>query len=356
MLISIFLRITDADGSFVGWQPCASRGCPLSHFFRTILLFRATLGLCASIWLVACAAQPVSEIPQPGVTVARELYTAGDDITRNYRLHVPHNYQPDREWPLVVAIHGAYSTASYHEQRTGFSRVADTEGFIVLYPKGVGLFGFLTFWNAGHCCASSLARNIDDIGFIFAAIEDAAQLLNIDRSRIYVTGFSNGGMLAHYIGAERSHSVAAIAPVAGTLGGSQSPVRPVWRVPVAARPLPVMIMHGTADDRVPYRGGPRPDRPNGQQYLSVQDSVDYWRLQNGCTDTSSAEQGYDQLLQLTRWQDCVSGSEVSLWSLQQWRHTWPGPDDPAKTEEPDLHGFDAARAIWAFFRQHQLPD
>lgn len=302
--------------------------------------------------LAGCAAS----VPTPGETVVRAMPEPIAGYDRTYSVFLPSGYTPGRAWPVVIAIHGAFSDAAYHEERTGFSRVAEQEGFVVLYPNGIGLFGFLQHWNAGHCCARALDEGLDDIGFIFAALEDVARAVNIDRRRVYVTGFSNGGMLTHYLGATQGRRVAAIAPVAGAMGGSGAPAEPVWRLPDAVRPLPTMLVHGTADDRVPYAGGPRPDRPESQQYLSVADAVDYWRRQDGCGGEASREQRHAGLVTLERWENCDSGAEVQLWTLHDWRHTWPGPDDPTNPAQPGLDGFDAAAEIWRFFSGHVLPE
>lgn len=302
-----------------------------------------------------CSRASYSDQPLLGATQKRELEDKLDGYHRSYRVHVPRNYQPSSPWPVVIAIHGAYSTAEYHEQRTGFSRVAEQKGFIVLYPNGIGLFGWLQHWNAGHCCGKALGDNIDDIGFIFAALDDMATYLNIDRRRIYVTGFSNGGMLTHRIGAERGAQVAAIAPVAGAMGGSEHPGEALWQIPAPSRPMPVLMIHGSLDDRVPYKGGPRPDKPGSQQYLPVTAAVDYWVNENGCPPQAQ-QQTIDSVI-ITRefWNGCSQNAAVELWTIENWKHTWPGPDDLTNPPSIDLNGFDAAETIWRFFENHELP-
>lgn len=286
------------------------------------------------------------------VTLAQKY----DGFTRTYRLYVPQGYDPLKSYPVVIAIHGAFSTAAYHEQRTGFSSLADEEGFVVIYPNGIGLFGWLQHWNAGHCCGKALADDVDDVGFILATLDDAASKVSIDRTRVYVTGFSNGGMMTHRLGAERGDRFAAIAPVAGAIGGSEHPGAQLWQLPRAVRALPVMLVHGDRDDRVPYLGGPRPDKPDAQQYLPVAAAVDYWLRQNGCLGTPASALVYNGRVEQQLWQHCARNTQVQLLTVNDWRHTWPGPDDPTNDEAPDLYGFDAARVIWAFFKRYRLPD
>ncbi|NND66638.1 MAG: prolyl oligopeptidase family serine peptidase [Halioglobus sp.] len=313
-------------------------------------LLVACITLVAPI-LVSCAAA----VPEPGRTVSRTMPEPIAGYERTYSVFLPSTYTSERTWPVVIAIHGAFSDAAYHEERTGFSRLAEDQGFVVLYPEGIGILGFFRHWNAGHCCARALEEDLDDAGFIFAALEHVASEVNIDRRRVYVTGFSNGGMLTHFIGSQHGGRVAAIAPVAGALGGSETPAEPLWRIPDAERPVPTMLLHGTADDRVPYGGGPRPDQPESQQYLSVDNAAEYWRHQNGCGVAASQQERHGGLVSLARWESCDSGAEVQLWTLNNWRHTWPGPDDPTNPVEPALDGFNAAAEIWRFFSRHALP-
>ena len=91
------------------------------------------------------------------------------------------------------------------EKFSGFSALADREKFLVLYPDGMGLFGYLQHWNAGHCCGKAAKDKVDDVGFIAAAIEDVCDHLRVDRSRIYMLGFSNGGMMAYRFAAEKTN-------------------------------------------------------------------------------------------------------------------------------------------------------
>lgn len=98
------------------------------------------------------------------------------------------------------------------------SAKADKEGFFVVYPNGDGPAPpFLLTWNARGCCGFSSSGKVDDLGFVRKLLQHLQQQLPIDRSRIFVTGISNGGMIANRIGCALSDIVAAVAPVAGCL-------------------------------------------------------------------------------------------------------------------------------------------
>ena len=275
-------------------------------------------------------------------------------LRRSYRIHVPSGYEPQNAMPLVIVIHGAFSTAKQIEKETGFSRLADRHGFIVSYPNGIGIFGFLQHWNAGHCCGKAAADGIDDIGFIDETIADASGFLNIDPSRIYMTGFSNGGMFTHRYGAERASRLAAIAPLAGPAGGRADVNQPEWHVPRPQVPLPVVLFHGTGDEKVPYQGGAQQADPEGRQYHSALASANFWAEQNACDLMPLKSELRNGRIEITSWLDCSGRATVELYALDGWGHRWPGPffTDRLDPQDP-LHGFDAAEIVWRFFDRHQ---
>jgi len=169
-----------------------------------------------------------------------------------YLVHIPSDYNCRKPLPLVVVIHGAFDTAQGMEKFSGFSDLADRENFIVMYPNGMGIFGFFQHWNAGHCCGKAASDNVDDVGFVAATIEDVSTRLKIDPNRIYMVGFSNGGMLAYRFAAERGDLLAAVAPLAASIGSRPSDEAPEWRIPDPIQPLSVISFHGLADDDITY--------------------------------------------------------------------------------------------------------
>jgi polyhydroxybutyrate depolymerase len=259
--------------------------------------------------------------------------------------------------PLVIAIHGAFSTAKTFEMETGFSELGDKEGFIVIYPNGIGILGWLQHWNAGHCCGKAAADDVDDIGFIIEVITDVSRYLNVNKRRIYMVGFSNGGMFTHRFGAEHADMLAAIAPLAGSIGGRSGPEVSLWRTPPPDTTLPVILFHGQSDEKVPYWGGPVGGKPGEREYLSAQKSTLFWANGNGCVSPPRHEERNGGAVGLDIWDGCENGTQVLLYTLKDWGHVWPGryfsnnlnPDNP-------MHGFDAAEIIWKFFQQHRRPN
>lgn len=302
----------------------------------------------------ACATYlPKNNEVAGGATYLEEMAYWTEGFRRHYRVHFPIGYTQDTLYPLVIVVHGAFDTDEGMAAFSGFSKLADSEGFIVMYPNGIGILGYLQHWNAGHCCGKAADDEIDDVGFITAAVEDLCARFNIDRKRIYMTGFSNGGMFTYRFGAERSGLLAAIAPLAATIGGRASPDKPEWRPPRPEFPLPVLVMHGLADDDVPFNGGVSPYRGGVRTYLSVPESVRFWRDRNACAGDPVSETLFDGAVHKITWPGCPRNAPVVLYTIKDWGHYWPGPYFTRNLDaNHPLKHFDAAKIIWHFFKQH----
>jgi polyhydroxybutyrate depolymerase len=304
-------------------------------------------------FLPACAKTlPSVGVAVPG-TYEQELDMWANGFKRSYRLHVPPTYNAQKPMPLVVVIHGAFDTAVGMETYSGFSKLSDREGFLVLYPNGMGLFGYLQHWNAGHCCGKAAKDQIDDVAFIEAAISDVCQRLRVDRRNIFMLGFSNGGMMAYRFAAEKTNLLAGAAFLAASMGGRPSEKDPEWRIPNPKGPLPVLIMHGMADQDVPFEGGSSKRRGGPRTYFSVMDSVKFWVKNDACKNEPTKEQLNDGRVDVTSWLDCAEASAVSLYRIEDWGHDWPGEYFTGKLPQSDpLRHFDAAEIIWEFFETH----
>ncbi len=103
---------------------------------------------------------------------------------RTYYLYTPPSYHPGNPMPLVLAFHGSGEQGKDLAAHSGLNKVADQEGFIVVYPDGIN-----KKWNVS---GSSSENNV---AFVHALIGHIGQLRAIDHQRIYAAGLSNGGIL-----------------------------------------------------------------------------------------------------------------------------------------------------------------
>ena len=273
-----------------------------------------------------------------------------DGRMRSYLLHLPPAYDGSRPLPLVLALHGGGGNPHNMAHKTGFNALADREGFIVVYPAGTGrLRDALLTWNAGHCCGYALRNNVDDVGFIRALLEELRRSLAVDPARVYVTGHSNGAMMAYRLGAELSEEIAAIGPVAGTIGGRASAGAPLVVIPPPSRPVSVAAIHGFLDENVNYEGGHGARTGGTREDLSVAESIAFWVEANGC-DPEPRRERVDEAGNVIRetYSGCLDGTEVVLYTLLDGGHAWPG-SDRGDRPSPSLS---ATEALWAFFRGH----
>lgn len=279
-----------------------------------------------------------------------DFYT--DVFQRSYHVHVPAGYNNHSPLPMVVVLHGAFDNGKGMEKYSGFSRLADREKFIVLYPNGIGILGYLQHWNAGHCCGKAAKDNIDDVGFIAAAIEDVSHRLSIDKNRVYMVGFSNGGMMTYRFASERGDLLAAAAPLAASIGGRPDANAEEWRISKPVKPLPLLVMHGMDDDDIRYEGGRSQYRKGERTYVSVNESVDFWLNANECIGQPVVNAKAGGAVKVNTWNACKNSAVVALYKINGWGHIWPGVyftrDLP---EHHPLKGFDAARIIWNFFKR-----
>lgn len=339
--------------------PCHSAEAPRLYWFLLGLLASAM----ASALALGCAARlPEGREPGPG-TYLRTMERGDMGFRRQYLLHVPESLDPERPAPLVVVLHGAFSTGEATARFSGFGELAEREGFVVMYPEGVGLFGFLQHWNAGFCCAVAQQRDVDDLGFLREAISEVKDRLRIDPARIYLVGTSNGGMMAFHYAASHPEEIAAVATVAASVGGRlifephdgfvgrrTSGMKPSSLLESGGTHVPVLMFHGNADETVPFYGG-QSVRHASSWFLSAGESAEFWVRRNACRGLPEISFHHQAKVRRKVWTQCAQGSEVVLYELSGWGHYWPNKVPSGDLEA--FEGLDAAEVIWEFFRRHR---
>lgn len=262
-----------------------------------------------------------------------------DGLERSYILYVPTSVK-SQPVPLVFVFHGGTGNARSAIAMSGFSKIADQNGFIVAYPNGTGRLSDdkLLTWNGGTCCAYAQEKNMDDVGFVRAIVTDLQSLAAIDTKRIYAAGMSNGAMLTHRLACEATDLFAAVAPVAGTLNFPQCH---------PSRPISVIEFHGTADQHVQYDGGYGSEALVKVDFASVRDSVGFWVTSNGCNSQPQAHSLDD--VQHEVWTGCKNSTAVELYTIVGGGHSWPGGVFSGSRT------VSASQLIWEFFAAHPAP-
>lgn len=264
-----------------------------------------------------------------------------DGRAREYRLHIPDGYDRTRRLPLLFVFHGSSASAAVIERETSMDRLADSLGFIVAYPEGLH-----RAWNIGECCRFSYKRRIDETGFVSAMLTRLERGLRIDTTRVYVTGYSDGGTLAYLLACRLPMRIAAVAGVSATLFEPM----PTCALP---HPVPAMVIHGSGDTHIPYSGQPGdgPDSRGRHRTHSAADVTAFWVARDRCETPPTVARAGRVVRTSYR---CPAGAEVVFFTIVGGEHGWPGggrgwifsPVPPADISATDT--------IVRFFLRHHL--
>jgi len=278
--------------------------------------------------------------------------------TRHYIVHVPPGYDGNTPAPVVIMFHGGGGKARGAMEETGWSAKADKENFLAVYPEGLArdparhssFVGNPQSWNDGsqRAILAAAQKNIDDVGFISAMLDELGTKFRIDPRRLYATGFSNGASMTFRAGRALSARLAAIAPVAGS----------DWlAVPVPAQPLSLLYLTGTADPLNPLAGGDITlgDKPAGKK-PPVREFIHQWAQRLGCAPAPKTLRDRDGVKGVA-YTGCQSHAEVVFYTVDGMGHFWPGGMShlPERVIGKPSNAISATDVIWEFFRAHPKP-
>jgi polyhydroxybutyrate depolymerase len=333
---------------------------PALHMCALASILLVSVACRGSLKGVDCAAQP----PEAGVIGSCVLPGHPD---RDFLLQRPVS-EGDGPLPVIIALHGGGGSKEGMNPLTcpdGETRhpdclgeAAKRHGFVLVIPDGyANPLGFRS-WNQGGQgpglqCPHACEKNINDIGMLDALVAYLATLVPIDRDRVSVVGFSNGGAMAHRLACERADRYAAIAAV----GGANQFAEAALCTP--SRAIPILQVHGTADPCWPHAGGEgRCLAAQKGRYTSVAatiigtDTLPGWARRHQCDGSPSIEDkrladGFS--LRSQRFRGCRAPL-VQL-DIVGAGHTWPGGDQYLKASRigPVCKAFSATTAILDFF-------
>jgi polyhydroxybutyrate depolymerase len=292
---------------------------------------------------LALVALPVAIVPIEAVSFYRANRDNGAFVSsgekREYLLYVPKSYNRRAPTPLIISMHGAGLWGAAQKETSRWNDLADKQGFIVVYPSGIGGKG-VRIWRAEP--GSGLTK---DVRFISELIDTLEASYNIDSTRIYANGLSNGGGMSFALSCTLSDRIAAVGMVAAAQTLS-------WNWCTDPRPVPMIAFHGTADPEVPYNGGgswvtPRP-------FPNVQKWVANWGRRNRC-EPNPAESSVAPDVIRRAYTSCADDATVVLYTVNGGGHTWPGGTPlPEWFVGRTTRSIDATGLMWAFFQKHPL--
>ena len=263
-----------------------------------------------------------------------------DGLQRSYIIYKP-TVANSKGLPLMIVLHGGLGNAGYMQRTSGMDEVAESGRFLVAYPNGIKLrFGIKNrrTWNGGSCCGWAAKQNVDDVHFIEKMIEDIQSKYAIDKRRIYVTGMSNGAMMAYRLACEIPDQIAAIVPVSGTLAVDNCG---------AAKDVAIMHIHGTEDENVPIDGGIGTMSVAKVSHRSVSETIKLMTQPRRCQAPEvQTEKGEIQMSTYS----CTNGAPVVLVLIKGGGHVWPGGYGE-RNKDSTSHNFSASKRAWEFSKQ-----
>ena len=227
---------------------------------------------------------------------------------REYKIYVPKDLGAKR--PLLISCHGMNQDAAYQMGMLDIQSVADTAKFVTVFPEGIS-----KSWD--------ITGN-RDINFMLAIIDEMVEKYDIDRGRVYLSGFSMGGMFTYHAMNKIADRIAAFAPISGyPMGGATASPN--------VRPIPIIHTHGTSDDVVTF--------------ANVQKNLNVWIKHNGCPETAEVTKRYRNAAHITRhvWGPGNDDVEVVLMEMANKGH-WISNDNGVKTGDE----------IWRFCSRYSI--
>lgn len=191
-----------------------------------------------------------------------------DGKARNMLVYAPSGMTKP---PIILQLHGMNQDAPYQQGLAKWEAIADTGKFIVVFPNGLN-----KSWD--------ISGNTD-VNFMSAIIDTMVKKYGADKDRVYLSGFSMGGMFTYHAMNKMADKIAAFAPCSGyPMGGT---------TPASSRPVPILHIHGTTDDVVGYSG--------------VEGILSKWRNWNGCPTSKTTIKPYPA-------NKSGSASTLDMWS------------------------------------------
>ncbi|MCB9676459.1 MAG: hypothetical protein H6737_15155 [Alphaproteobacteria bacterium] len=261
---------------------------------------------------------PCAAPPSPG------LYRLTmEDDGRSVLVDLPDTAGPR---PMVVMLHGFRSSATKMKDVTRYGVIGADEGFVSVFPNGTGVaLGVNRSWNAGDCCPPSSEKGYDDVAYLDKVITTLEDRVCADPTRTYVSGFSNGGMMALRMACESTE-------LDGVVAASSPLVVDACNGPA----IPTMLFHGLQDDIILFDGAPASG--SVPAYRSSDETLDVFLEKNGCDRTPA-------LIEVgsATCEEYTCDVPVRRCTLPEWGHIWPGGVHTQRA------GFNLTRESWSFF-------
>jgi polyhydroxybutyrate depolymerase len=311
---------------------------------------------------------------------------AVNNLDRTYLVHLPRGYDHEQKYPVVILLHGMNQDTDDMLRLTKFNDLADKDSIIAVYPSALhgrwnvgvrapqkqtmrspmghggrhGGFGGGFPGSGGYPSGGQgqgrgdeqdQTPQPDDIVFLYRMLDQMATKFSVDAARIYATGLSEGGFMSMKVGCTMAERIAAIAPVGAAM--------PKTMICLPTRPVPVVMINGTSDPVVPYKGGTEHNLQS--PVISVADSAKAWAKIDGCAEKPTqtklpAHEKGGMETKVETYDGCQQGAQVVLYSVKGGGNTWPGGEqyEVEKQVGKTSRDLNANETIWSFLVTKKL--
>lgn len=320
------------------------------HVPQTAMIFMVTVfaTVALSTGHTQTGVQPTAVDPVASFVQSSHTITV-DGRERHYVVQAPPT--SSAALPVVFFFHGGGGRGE-NLARVGFREMVTRENFLAVYPSG-----WKNNWNDGRNATRIVSQQegVDDVKFVRAIVDKLAASYRIDRSRIFATGVSNGGIFSHYLAARAADLFAAIAPV---IGGLAEPVAPTFQ-PI--HPISLLVLQGDVDPLVPIEGGAINHQERSGRVIATEEMLKLYLAHNGIAGApeeqvlpdTDPDDGCRTVVR--RYPPGRGGVRIEYWLNKGAGHTLPGPrrvstaGKEARVGKTSLD-YDALEVIWSFFK------
>jgi polyhydroxybutyrate depolymerase len=270
---------------------------------------------------------PTSTTSTPAGPVSFQDVTMQEGIIqRQYLVVRPADAPLDEPLPAVLVLHGLGVDRFGMAAVAPWAEAVARDDFVAVFPQGV-----LNSWNVGPCCPPASLAGVDDIGFLGRVVDQVVARPDVDPDRLYLTGFSNGGIMAYALACARTDDFAAVAPMAAVNLTGCTP----------SRPISLLHQHGDPDPTVPYDGSASLSQLlSSKPFPPVPSSVAAWAEADGCDAQPDRTDERDGVT-VDEWPGCPKGITVELITYPGNGHNWP--TEPLDGLDELLRFFDLQR-------------
>ena len=212
---------------------------------------------------------------------------------------------------ILINLHGYSGDSISQTNYTFLKESALAAGLAYVAPNGLKDGSGNRYWNASNACCDFAKSGVNDVEYIDGLIDEISNSYNLDKSRIYLFGHSNGHFMSYQYLCTSKYQVAGIAGLAGSMDLDPGQC--------AGKSAHVLHIHGDADATISYEGGSL----FSQSYPSAKEVVKRWSTNNQCvagsekkTDVIASMAGLETTASLFK---CANGS-LELWTLNGGVH------------------------------------